>query len=238
MYKEAAMDNVTSWQIALSSVAGTAFGQTLAFLPRIFGAVLVFVLGIVLGNWMKTLVVKGLQFLKLESFAKESKVKQFLTKAEVSQKVEEIVGSIVKWVIVLVFFIAATNILGLTTVATLLGGILGYIPNVISAVIVLAIGVLLAGVVESVVKGALASVDLKTSRLMGKVASYTVVTIAILAAFSELKIAESFINILFIGFVAMLALGFGLAIGLGAKDTVSTILSEWRSDLTRELKKK
>jgi hypothetical protein len=232
------MNDLASWQLTLGTVAGSALSQTLAFLPRIFGAVIVFLLGILLGNWVKALVVKGLQLLKFESITKDSKIKQFLIKAEVSQKIEEIVGSILKWVIVLIFFISATNILGLTTVASLLGGILSYVPNIISAVIVIALGVLLAGVVEGVVKGALASVDLKTSRLMGKVASYTVVTIAILAAFSELKIAENFINILFIGFVAMLALGFGLAIGLGAKDTVSKILVSWHKELSKELNKK
>jgi len=104
-------------------------------------------------------------------------------------------------------------------------------------VIVMAIGVLLAGLLEGVVKGALASVDLKTSRLMGKIASYTVVTITTLAAFSELKIASSFINILFIGFVSMLALGFGLAIGLGAKDVIGQFLSDWYKELRKELKK-
>lgn len=232
------MDNLNTWQLAIGSVAGTAFNETLAFLPNLAGAILVFILGIVLGNWARTLLIRGLQFLNFENLTRDSKIKMFLRKAEVTQKAEEIFGNIVKWIIVLVFFIAATNILGLTTVAALLGSILGYIPNVLSAVIVLALGVLLAGVIEGVVKGALASVDLKTSRLMGKIASYTVITIATLAAFSELKIAESFINILFIGFVAMLALGFGLGIGLGAKETVSRMLSDWYSGLTKELKKK
>jgi hypothetical protein len=230
------MFDVYGWQTALATVAGTALGQTLAYLPRIVGALLVALLGLLFGNWARTIIIKGVSFLKLESLAKDTKFKEFLKKAEVTEKVEVVVGSIVKWVIVLIFFIAATNILGLTTVASLLGGILSYVPNVISAVIVIAIGVLLAGVVEGVVKGALATVDLQTSRLMGKVASYTVVTIAILAAFTELKIAANFINILFIGFVSMLALGFGLAIGLGAKDTVAKILNNWYTDLQKELK--
>ena len=232
------MNNFSYWQESVSSVAGSALGSTFSYLPNLVGGVLAFVLGIVLGNWSQKALVKSLELVKFENLTKDTKLKDFLKKAEINQKVETILGNIVKWVIMLIFFVAATNILGLTTVASLLGGILAYIPNVVSAVIVLAIGVLLGGVVERVVKGALASVDLKTSRLMGKVASYTVVTIATLAAFSELKIAEGFINILFIGFVAMLTLGFGLAIGLGAKDTVAKMLSEWHSELSKELKKK
>jgi hypothetical protein len=226
-----------AWQSAIYTVWVSTISSFLTLFPNILGAVLVAGLGVIIGNWVKSLTIKSLQMVRFETLIKDSKFKAFLLKAEVTDKVEDVIGTILKWLIVLTFFIAATNILGLTTVSNVLVGVLAYIPNVFSAVIVMAIGVLLAGIIEGVVKGALASVDLKTSRLMGKVASYTVVTIATLAAFSELKIAESFINILFIGFVAMLALGFGLAIGLGAKDVIGQALSDWYKDLKHDLKK-
>jgi len=229
--------DIMAWQNALYSVWISTITSSLDLFPHILGAIIVATLGIILGNWIKTLTIKSLQLLRFETLIKDSKFKAFLTKAEVTDKVEVVVGSVLKWLIVLTFFIAATNILGLSTVSNVLGGVLGYVPNIISAVIVMAIGVLLAGLLEGVVKGALASVDLKTSRLMGKIASYTVVTITTLAAFSELKIASSFINILFIGFVSMLALGFGLAIGLGAKDVIGQFLSDWYKELRKELKK-
>lgn len=229
--------DIMAWQSALYAVWVNTLSSTLQVLPQIVGAVLVALVGIILGNWAKTITVKALQMVRFETLIKNSKFKAFLIKAEVTDKVEELIGTGLKWLIVLTFFIAATNILGLTTVSNVLGGVLGYVPNIISAVIVMAIGVLLAGVLEGVVKGALASVDLRTSRLMGKIASYTVVTITTLAAFAELKIASAFINTLFIGFVAMLALGFGLAIGLGAKDVIGQSLSEWHKELKRDLKK-
>lgn len=228
--------NFSLWQQALANVWGNTIGTTFAFFPNLLGAVIVAIAGIVIGNWVRTVLVHTLQMVRFENLIKDTKFKAFLVKAELTQKLEEVIGSVFKWLIVLTFFIAATNIVGLGAVSAVLAGVLSYIPNVLSAVIVLAIGVLLAGIVESLVKGALASVDLKTSRLMGKIASYTVITIATLAAFSELKIAESFINILFIGFVAMLALGFGLAIGLGAKEVIGQALSDWYKDLKKELK--
>jgi len=229
--------DILAWQNALYSVWMSTIGSLFSLFPRILGSIVVATIGIIIGNWIKTLTAKSLQMIHFETFIKDTKFKAFLIKAEVTDKVEEVIGSILKWLIVLTFFIAATNILGLTTVSNVLGGVLSYVPNVLSAVIVMAIGVLLAGVVEGVVKGALASVDLKTSRLMGKIASYTVVTITTLAAFAELKIASGFINILFIGFVSMLALGFGLAIGLGAKDVIGQALSDWYKDLKHDLKK-
>lgn len=229
--------DIIAWQQALYAVWINTMGSVLNLFPHLLGAIVVATLGIILGNWARSITIKSLQMLRFETLIKDSKFKAFLLKAEVTDKVEEVIGSVLKWLIVLTFFIAATNILGLSTVSNVLGGILAYVPNVVSAVIILAIGILLAGIVEGVVKGALASVDLKTSRLMGKIASYTVITITTLAAFAELKIASSFINILFIGFVSMLALGFGLAIGLGAKDVIGQALSDWYKELKRDLKK-
>ncbi len=89
------------------------------------------------------------------------------------------------------------------------------------------VGVLLAGLVESLIKGAVNQIDPKTGRLLSKVASYLVVIVTALAAINELGIAQSLINILFIGIITTLALGIGLAIGLGAKDLVSKMLMDW-----------
>jgi small-conductance mechanosensitive channel len=117
--------------------------------------------------------------------------------------------------------------LGLEPLSQVLDTLLAYIPHVFSAVLVLFFGMLLAGVAESLVKGAIRSIDGKASRLLGKVTSYLVITIAVLAAVSELGIASEFIMVLFVGFVTMISLGMALAIGLGGKDVVSRILDKW-----------
>jgi hypothetical protein len=117
-----------------------------------------------------------------------------------------------------------------------LNSILAYVPAVISAILVLFFGVLLAGLVESLVKGSIRSIDGKAARLLGKVSSYLVMTIAVLVAVSELGIASEFIMILFVGFVATISVGLGLALGLGGKDVVAKMLDEWYDKTKKELK--
>lgn len=210
--------------------------ELLRFLPLILAAVIILTGGFVLGNWFKALITKALEFFNISKLTKNTAVSEFLEKADAKKKIEEVVGETVKWLIVMVFFIAAVNVLGLVTVSQFLNSILGYIPNVISACLVLTAGVLIGGWVESVVKGSLGVTSMATGRLMGKIAGYTVVVFTILAAISELGIAERFINTLFVGFVAMLAIGFGLAFGLGAKDIVAKILGEWYKNIKKDTK--
>jgi hypothetical protein len=229
---------VVDWQNTFLAVGGNVLSGVGAFLPNLFGALAVFLLGLVLAGWLKAIVVKLLSAVQLSSLVRKSGLERFLEKAEVKVRLEEIFGGTVKWLVILIFSVTAINILGLTTVSEVLTGVLAYIPRVISAVLVLTAGVLLAGLVEGLVKGALGQIDIKTSRLFGRIASWLIGVFAVLAAINELGIAQSLISTLFIGFVAMLALGFGLAIGLGAKDLVAEVLHEWYQTFRKEVKKK
>jgi hypothetical protein len=209
--------------VSANSVIQTLF----AFIPRLVFASLVFLVGWLLGGMAKSLVRSALKAIKLDKLTKDSAVEKFLKRAEIRFKVEEIIGGIFRWIIIYIFLIASVNIIGLTTVSQFLTNLLSYLPRVISASIILALGILVAGLVESLVKSAIASVDPATGRLVGKVSSYAVVIFALLAAIGELGIAQSYINILLIGFVATLSIGLGLAFGLGAKDVVSEVLTHW-----------
>jgi len=229
--------SVIDWQNAFVTVSSNVLLSIINFLPNLLASLVVFLVGLILAGWLKALVVKLLNVIQLSELVKKSGLNQFLEKAEVKLKIEEILGGIVKWLVILIFSVTAINILGLSTVSAVLETVLNYVPKVVSAVLVLTVGVLLAGLVESLIKGALGQIDIKASRLLGKIASWLIGVFATLAAINELGIAQSLINTLFIGFVAMLALGVGLAIGLGAKDLVAEVLSEWYQSFKKEVKR-
>ncbi len=218
---------VSNWQEAVLIAGANVLSGFFGFLPSFLGALVIFFFGLVLAKWSKALIVKILSAIKLDKLLRKGGLDSYLKKAEVRVKAEEFIGQIVRWLVIIVFFMAAANVLGLTTVSGVLSSLLGYLPNIISAVLVLSVGVLLAGLVENLVKGTVNQVDKRTSRLLSKIASYLVVIVTSLAAINELGIAQSLINTLFIGVIATLTLGIGLSIGLGAKDLVSKLLMDW-----------
>ncbi|MDZ7586809.1 MAG: hypothetical protein U0946_03565 [Patescibacteria group bacterium] len=221
------LNTISNWQEAVFVAAVNIFTQFFNFLPSLFGALLIFVIGLILAKWAKTIIVKVLSAVKLDKVLKKIGLEPFLTQADIKLKSEVIIGETARWLIIIVFFMAGVNVLGLSTVGAVLASVLNFVPSIVSAVLILTVGVLLAGLVEGLIKGAVNQIDPKTGRLLSKVASYLVVIVAALAAINELGIAQSLINILFIGIITTLALGIGLAIGLGAKDLVSKMLMDW-----------
>lgn len=215
-----------------------SFAEFSIFVPKLVGALLLLVLGSALAKAIKKAVVSILETLRVSKVIRKTPLEHFLANAEFGQKVEEVVGSVVYWLLMLVVLQTVVATLGLVPVTQVIDRILSYIPNILSSILVLFLGVLLAGVVESLVKGSIKSIDGRSSRLLGKVSSYLVVTIAVLASVSELGIASEFIMILFVGFVTAISLGAGLALGLGGKEVVATMLNGWYMATKQEIEEK
>lgn len=225
-----------NWYNSASLIMTQTVAQFTVYLPRIVGALLVFIIGTFIAKALKRVVIKLLEASRLSNLLKNTPIEHFFANAELGQKIEVILGSIVYWFAMLIVLHTSVTILGLQPISDVLNKILNYLPNVISAILVLFFGILVAGVVESVIKGAIKTIDGRSSRILGKVSSYLVVTLAIMAAISELGIASEFILILFVGFVAMLSLGFGLALGLGGQDVVKKMLNSWYQKTLDEVK--
>jgi len=208
----------------------------ISFIPTLLSAVLVFILGTIIARWVKLGVVKLLNLARLADIISTPAVKKFLQNASITQKIDDVLGEVARYIVLLIFFVTSVNLLGLNTVTQVLNRVLGYLPQVFAAILILISGILLAGFLEKVVKGSLGSVDIRSSRLMGKFTSYLIMVFTILAAISQLGIAQPFVGTLFIGFVAMLSLALGLGFGLGSKDLIKKILENWYKNFKKDTK--
>jgi hypothetical protein len=216
-----------TWQESLNLGFNYTVAQFSSFLPRLLAATLIIFVGVIVAKIFRKLVAKTLEAFRFSKVVEKTPLELFLKNAEVGSKLEEGVATLFYWLFLFVVLYTAVSVLGLTSLSDVLNKILGYIPHIFSAIIIFLAGVLLAGFVESFIKGSLRNLDVHTARLFAKVSSYMVVVIAILAAVSELGIASQFLTILFVGVVFAFSLGAGLAFGLGGQDTVRKILSDW-----------
>jgi hypothetical protein len=219
-----------NWYQSLSIIFLQTLSEFSIYLPKIVASLAIFIVGTTIANAIRGLVVKGLDSLKISKILKDTPIEHFIKNAEVGKRIEQIIGAVVYWIIMLVIIQTSIAILGLTSLSHILERILSFVPNIISAVIIIFFGILLAGLVEGLVKGSIKSIDPKTGRALGKLSSYLVMTVAVLISISEIGIASEFILILFVGFIFAISLGFGLALGLGGKDLVKKLLDSYYKD--------
>jgi len=223
----------SSWQTALLVSWGEVWTSFVRVLPSLLGAIVVFAIGLILAYWVKRLLVQGLRMVQLEKLTGMVGVDRYLAKAEIKLTFVELLGTIVEWIIVLVFFLAVVDILGLSAVSMVLAQVLGYIPNVLAAALIFAAGYFVARLVDSLVRGALVSVDHDLARPVGKLARWVILLVTFFAAVDQLQIARGLISTFFQGLTYTVVLIVGLSVGLGAKDLVAKILTDWYEKISK-----
>ena len=221
------MNELSSWQTALLVSWSEVWTSFVRILPSLLGAVVVFAIGLILAYWVKRLLLQGLRMVQLEKLTGMVGVDRYLAKAEIKLTFVELLGTIVEWIIILVFFLAVVDILGLSAVSMVLAQVLGYIPNVLAAALIFAAGYFVARLVDTLVRGALVSVDHDLARPVGKLARWVILVVTFFAAVDQLQIARGLISTFFQGLTYTVVLIVGLSVGLSAKDLVSRILTDW-----------
>ena len=226
------MNSVQTWGEAITLSLLNLWERFINFLPALLGAVLVFVAGWIVAVALGKAVEHIVKVIRIDDVIEKAGTKGRLRKAGVELNIAKFFGGLVKWFLILVFLMAATDILHLMQVTSFLNSIVLYLPNVIVAAVILAIAFLIGTFAYAVIKGSTKVAGIVSATLLATIAKWAIVIFGLLAALVQLGVASSLINTIFIGFVAMLALAGGLAFGLGGKDEAALILKKLRREIT------
>lgn len=224
------MDSLSMWlnQLNTTFVLSTIVSTILNFIPRLLVAIVLFIIGRVIANSIARTITKILVALNLKQV-----VSSFQVGLEIKKDTEtgiiHAISMIGRYVVLYGVLIVILQVVGLTSVANFFIHLTDIAPKLLSSLLILAIGIVAAGFIETVIKRTIITVDPITARLSGKIASYVVVSFFLLMSLAELGLAATFVNTLFIGLVATVVISVGLAIGLGSKDLVREVLLRWYS---------
>lgn len=200
---------------------------TANLLPSLLAALIIFIVGVVLASVLRRILIRILEVINLEKALSTTGVPQALKKTETSLTVSGLLGELLRWFIILIFLIPAVDQLGLGAINDVLKSLLLYIPNVVVAVIIVAIGAIFAKIARDFVTATVTRLGAQLSQIVGEIARWSIIVFALLAALNQLGVATDLIRILFTSVVAMIALAGGLAFGFGGKDTAEKLLKKF-----------
>lgn len=204
------------------------------YLPALVGAIVVFIIGWIIATLLGKLVTKVLALLRLNEAIDRLGLGKIKQESGVTFDVPAFGGGLIQWFLILVFLLAATDILGLRQVTSFLNQILIYIPNVIVAVIILIIGILVGNFLAKVVRNSVRLAKITSAEFVAMITRWAVVIFALLAALVQLGVAQRLIEIFFTGVVAMVAIAGGLAFGLGGKEEAQSVLKKVRDEIGKK----
>lgn len=197
------------------------------FAPKLVVAIVFFVVGWIIGS----IVAKALEHVfgvfKIDNLLKSIGVDGFFKKAGMNLNSGYFIGQIVKWFVIIVFLIPSLDLVGLNSIKDFLQyDVLGFLPKVIVAALILIIATIVADGLSKTVSASARTMNLSSANMLGAIVKYAVWIFAFIIALGQLGIAEYYMSVLYTGIIAMLSIGGALAFGLGGKDAAARFISK------------
>lgn len=226
---------LTTWGQVLTLSFQNLWLGIVNFLPNLIIAIIILILGWLIGALLGRAIWQLFRSLRVDEALRRAGFESFLRRGGMNLDAGAFIGGLVKWFVILVFLIAAFNVLGLTQVNLFLQEVvLAYIPRVIVAAIILLVGGVLGDIVNRVVVTAAKTAEIKSANFAGTIAKWAVWVFTILVVLSQLGIAAAFSQTLFTGIVIAVSLALGLSFGLGGQDAAAKFIERARSEMSNK----
>lgn len=201
-------------------------------IPVFILALIVFLIGLILGSAIGKFFENLIDLLKIDVLLEKVGLGSFFERANLRLDSGRFIGELIKWFIVLVFFLAAADILGLFAVSSFIANnVLPFIPQAVIAVLILLAAVLFGNFMSDVVRSSVSGAGLPSANALATLTAWSIYIFALLIALDYLGVAMTVINIILTGFIAMVAIAGGLAFGLGGKDFAESLLEKLKRQL-------
>jgi hypothetical protein len=211
---------------------GRMWANVLHFLPNVLGAVAVLIVGYVVAKLLEKGTDWLLERVRFDQLMARGGVNETIERTGTRLDPSSLIARLVFWTVMLVSISMAADALALVAVSEMFGRLVAYIPNVIAAVLIIAVGMVIGGVVRNIVNAATSRAG--GGQILGKIARAAILTLAVFMALDQLQIAPTIVATAFTLLLGACALAAGLAFGLGGRDLAAESLRKWSDSATRK----
>jgi len=203
--------------------------QVLISIPKIFGALFVFVIGWIIAKLVARMIKKLFTKLNVDKLGEKLNDVDLLKKSNFNIQISSVLSKVVYYIMMLLFLVASVDILGMESLSNLVGDLLNYIPQFLTAIVLLAVGLIIADTLAGIIKSTCASLGIPSAGIIGSMAFWIIFLTIGVSALSQAGIDTDFIraniSILLAGVIFAFAIGYGLA----SKITVENFLASFYS---------
>lgn len=203
--------------------------QVLAAIPNIIVAVILIGVGVILAKFVGDLITGLLQGTGI------NKLNRYLTtpgKVSSSMDLANVIGQVIQAVLIVFFVVEALNVLNLEVLNTIGQAVIAYLPLVISALLILGIGIIGGTILGNFIS------QTTGSRMSGNIVKYILIVMSVFMGLDQLKFATSIVNFAFLLILGGLSVAFAISFGIGGREFAKRQLERLETKMEKEEKTK
>jgi len=192
--------------------------QLTAFLPQLVRAIVLLIVGVLLGLLLEAVGETMLRRLGFDGFADKAGVTRVLRDAsrDKDQKASTLAGSLIFWIVMLTFMGVASEVLGLASFGKMMTALAAFLPRLLGAALLLVLGLFLGQAARELMAG---PTDREVTppwwRQLDQGVQAVIVALTVVVALSLVGIDVRWVTWLVVILVAVAGLAIALAFGVG-----------------------
>ena len=203
----------------------SVFSIIYSFIPTVLGVLAALVVGGLVAREAGKLVAAILKSIHVDKISHEIGLTHTLEAGGVKRPVSDLIGTVITWGITITSLVIALTYAGVTIIGPITGPVMAYVPNVLTGVITLMVGMFLAHIVAIFVRVIAANTGMPRPDMLSTFTRWAVVLMAVGVFVDKIGFGFLLTGAPLTMLVGGLSLGLGLAFGLGGKDHASHYLN-------------
>lgn len=173
---------------ALLNVLVTLSDRVLPMAPGIIAGLALLFVGAFLAHWARYGMEELLGMMTLDDLCGRIRLDHMVQRLGLGRSPTRVAGFLAHWGVMMVFLVAAADVVGLVVVREYLAAFMGFLPGLIAAVLVMGGGLLLARFLGGIAQGAALANHVVESDFMGKSVYWAVAVFSGMVALGRLGI--------------------------------------------------
>jgi hypothetical protein len=219
-------------QVDSTGVAGTfparlqhGFAQLGDYVVPLLGAAVIVFTGYLVAALLERLTLRLLRRVRLNTLLERGGVMEAVDRSGVHFDPTRVIALIVFWLTMFAVLLVAGVAVGLDSLATVFSQLVGYLPSVIAALVIIVVGIVLGAFVGGLIMAAGGGVW--GGPWLARVGRGGILVLAIFMALQELGVATEIVTTAFAILFGAVALALALAFGLGNRELAGEVTRAW-----------
>lgn len=210
-----------NWKELLTNSFDQFVSTLVAYLPNLFSAVVLLVVGLLVAALIRSLIVRLGQW--IERFAQRVGISSYYFR--VRWPITRIIATIIYWLVIIFFVTAAARSLGLPGIAEWLNKLIDYSPSIVVAALIIWAGFVLGDFTREKLTARLGGARIQQAEQLGNATRVLVITLTIIIGLGQLGVEVDLLAQLLVILASAVMLALALAFGVGAGTTVANIIA-------------
>src|SRR5687768_18265892 len=203
----------------------SSFAQFAEFVPALLGALIILFAGYLLAKLIERGTERLFRRMRLNYLLERGGVMEAVERSGSHFNPSRVLANLIFWFVMFVVIMIAANALGMETLADVFSELVGYIPSMMAAIVLLIVGIVLGRFVGGLILASAGAIQ--GGPTLARVGRWGVIVLAIFIALQQLGIANEIVVTAFAILFGAVALALALSFGLGNRELAGEVTREW-----------